>query len=175
MNETERHKIYAGMAEISRKWVSVMDTKAAFLSALNAGTLALIWIGLKLGEGRGPSFYLVVLATFFLLISLVVALEVVMPRTNFPQVFGKRLVTNSGSAPISFFGYVSSKYPASLANQFVADVDSMDEKAFAREQLEQHYVICHVVQTKSNKVVWSGHFWFVAALLATVSAILKGY
>jgi len=47
----DRLKIYMAMVETSRKWVSVMDTKAGFLSGLNALLLGYIWTGAKLMEG----------------------------------------------------------------------------------------------------------------------------
>jgi len=48
MDAGEKLKIYSAMAETSRKWVSAMDTKAGFISALNAGLLGFVWTGAKL-------------------------------------------------------------------------------------------------------------------------------
>ncbi|WP_087128854.1 hypothetical protein [Caballeronia concitans] len=51
MSDPDKLKAFQATAEISRKWVSVMDTKAAFVSAMNAALLVFVWTG-ELGKDR---------------------------------------------------------------------------------------------------------------------------
>ena len=49
MEQEDRLKTYQGFAETSRIWVSVYDTKAGFVFAMNTALLAFIWTGAKFG------------------------------------------------------------------------------------------------------------------------------
>ena len=64
MDSGEHLKVYQGFAE-NRKWVSVMDAKAGFISAMNAGVLTFIWSGAKLAFLEGAGRNLALLATAF--------------------------------------------------------------------------------------------------------------
>lgn len=174
MEDLDRFKAYSAMTETSRKWVSVIDTKAGFLSGLCAATLAFVWTGAKLADAQGCVRYLALSATVMLLTSLFLALKVVLPRISLRHAFGSDLTYAASHHPISFFGYVADKFPAKKHAQFVALVDAMDEKALAREALEQHYTICHVLQRKSSGVAWAGWIWLLASALVIVALGLRG-
>lgn len=174
MDDLDRFKAYSAMAETSRKWVSVIDTKAGFLSGLCALTLAFVWTGAKLGNAHGCIHYMAILATAMMLTSLFLALKVVLPRVTLRHAFGRDLRYSSSHHPISFFGYVAEKFPADKHAQFVTLVDTMDESALAREALEQHYTICHVPQIKSRGVAWAGWIWLLACALVVAALCLKG-
>jgi hypothetical protein len=45
VNDEDRLKTYQGFAEISRKWVSVLDAKAGFISAMSAALVGFVWAG----------------------------------------------------------------------------------------------------------------------------------
>ncbi len=174
MEDLDRFKAYSAMTEASRKWVSVIDTKAGFLSGLSAATLAFVWTGAKLADAQGIVRYLSLSATLMLLISLFLALHVVLPRVNLRHAFGRDLTYTNGHQPISFFGYVADNFPTEKHTLFISLVDTMDEKALAREALEQHYTICHVLQRKSRGVAWAGWIWLLASMLIIVALIIRG-
>lgn len=174
MEDIDRFKAYSAMTEASRKWVSVIDTKAGFLSGLCAATLAFVWTGAKLADAQGCVRYLALSATVMLLTSLFLALKVVLPRVSLRHAFGRDLTYTNGHQPISFFTYVADNFPADKHAKFVALVDAMDEKALAREALEQHYTICHVLQRKSRGVAWAGWIWLLASSLVVGALVLKG-
>ena len=102
MTNTDKLKTFASMAEITRKWVSVMDTKAGFISALNAGLLGFIWTGAKLIEGGYWQKGLALAATVFSFSSLIVALHIVLPRASLKHIFGRHTSYVEGFKPISF-------------------------------------------------------------------------
>jgi hypothetical protein len=174
VEDIDRFKAYSAMTEASRKWVSVIDTKAGFLSGLCAATLAFVWTGAKLADAQGCVRYLALSATVMLLTSLFLALKVVLPRVSLRHAFGRDLTYTNGHQPISFFTYVADNFPADKHAKFVALVDAMDEKALAREALEQHYTICHVLQRKSRGVAWAGWIWLLASSLVVGALVLKG-
>ena len=165
MTDAEKLKIYSAMTETTRKWVSVMYTKAGFISALNAGLLAFVWTGAKLIEGDFWQKYLALGATAFSLVSLFMALRVVLPCCTLKQVFGRNLAYVEDFKPISFYGFVAGNYPKGQDGRFIKDVMELDEKDLAKEALEQHFTISHVVQSKSNSVAIAGHFLKIALLL----------
>lgn len=173
MEDIDRFKAYSAMTETSRKWVSVIDTKAGFLSGLCAATLAFIWTGAKLGDAQGNVRCIVISATFMLLISLFLALKVVLPRVTLRHAFGMNLKYSNNHHPISFFGYVADNFPTAKHAEFVELVDAMDEKTLAREALEQHYTICHVLQRKSRGVAWAGWIWLLACGLVILALSLR--
>jgi putative intracellular protease/amidase len=174
MDELDRFKIYSSMAETSRKWVSAMDAKAGFISALCAASLAFIWTGAKLADSQGYVKALAITATLLILISLFIALRVILPRVILFHAFGKHLVYADDYHPITFFSYVAEKYPTEKHQQFLELVDSMDEKAFAREAIEQHYTISHILQRKSKGVAIAGWVWLIATAVVVVAMFLRG-
>ena len=171
----DRLKAYQAMAETSRKWANVMDTKAGFLSALNLGCLAFAWSSAKLHEGGGTwvlAFLLI--GTFFAASSLAVALHAVIPRGTLSEALGKKAKYAPGFKPISFYGFVASKYPAGKIHDFVIDVRNLDEELLATEALEQHYTISHVVQRKAARVVLAGVLCGLGVAFVAGGAIIKG-
>lgn len=173
MNITDRLKIYQGFAELGRKWSQVMDSKASFLSALNLALIGFIWTGAKLGEASGCPHMLGVLASVIAVASLFISLMVVLPRTTLKHVFGMNLEYTSGYRAVSFFGDVVRNYPQDKHEDFMVLIEAMSEEAFAREALEQHYTISHVVQKKSDGVARSGLLWFSAVIIVIVALFIK--
>ncbi|MEI8209308.1 MAG: Pycsar system effector family protein [Methylococcales bacterium] len=173
MNDSDKLKTFTAMAETTRKWVSVMDTKAGFLSALNAGLLGFIWTGAKLADGSCWSKGLAILATVFSLASLLVALWVVLPRASLKKIFGRNMSYVEGFKPISFYGFVADHYPKGEDGRFLEEVKKLDEDALIDEALEQHFTLSHIVQTKSNYVVIAGRFLMVGLLLAGAALFSK--
>lgn len=174
MEDLDRFKAYSAMTEVSRKWVSVMDTKAGFISALCGSVIVFIWTGAKLPEVPGIVRHLSLGATAMALISLFLSLSVVLPRITLGQAFGKKLTYSETHKPISFFGYVAENYPAKKHMEFVAHVDAMSAQELAREALEQHYTICHVLLQKSKGVALAGWIWFFSVALIAAALISKG-
>jgi len=174
MDDLDRFKAYSAMTEASRKWVSVIDTKAGFISALCGSAIVFIWTGAKLPEVCGAVRYLALGATAMALISLFLSLRVVLPRITLRQAFGQKLTYSETHKPISFFGYVADTYHPKEHMAFVAHVDAMGEKELAREALEQHYTICHILQQKSNGVALAGRAWLFSVALITAALISKG-
>jgi hypothetical protein len=173
MTDNEKLKIYSAMADTTRKWVSVMDTKAGFLSALNAGLLGFIWTGAKLIEINIWPRGLAVAATLFSLISLWVALRVVLPRASLAHVFGQRMTYAEDFKPISFYGFVADHYTKGEDGRFINDVKNLDDAALLNEALEQHFTTSHIVQAKSNCVAIAGLFLKIALLLTGMALFLK--
>ena len=50
MDSAERVRTYTAFAESTHRWVSVMDTKAGFLFAVNGALLTFMWVGARLGD-----------------------------------------------------------------------------------------------------------------------------
>jgi len=175
MTDADKLKTYAGMTETTRKWISVMDTKAGFISALNAGLLGFIWTGAKLTEGVGWNWpkCLALTATAAALASLLIALNIVLPRSSLEHVFGRGSKYVDGFKAISFYGYVAKHYPKGQDGRFLDDVKKLDDAALIDEALEQHFTISHVVQAKSNCVAKAGLLLKLALLLTGAALILK--
>lgn len=175
MNTADRLKVYQGFADLGRKWSQVMDAKAGFLSALNMALIGFIWTGSKLGETSGCLYILAFVATAIALISLFISLMVVSPRTTLKHTFGIDMEYTNGYRAVSFFGDVAKNYPPDRHEEFMNDVDAMDDEAFAREALEQHYTISHVVQKKSDGVARASILWFLAVIVVIVALLIEGY
>lgn len=169
MDDTDRLKIYQGFSEIGRKWSQVMDAKAGFLSALNVGLVGFIWTGAKLGDISGCAHMLGLLASVIATISLLISILVVSPRTTLRHAFGLDLEYSDGYRAVSFFGDVARNFPNSKHEEFIAKVDTMDAKSFAREALEQHYTISHIVQKKSDGVARASLLWFLAVVIVVIA------
>jgi hypothetical protein len=174
MKIEDRLKIYQGFAETGRKWSQIMDAKAGFLSTLSVALIVFIWTGAKIGEVSGYVHWLALSATVIALVSLFISLYAVVPRTTLKQIFDIDLEYANGYMAVSFFGYVANNYPHDKHNEFITAVDAMDEEGFAREALEQHYTISHVVQKKSNGIALASMFWFIAVITTIVALFLKG-
>lgn len=162
------------MAETTRKWVSVMDAKAGFLATLNAATLTFIWSVAKPGDVRGWGDVLALLATVLVLLSLFLALKVVLPRTRLRHAFGQTVEYINDYEPVTYFGFVATTYPSERHGDFLSKVDGLDELAFAREALEQHYTTCHVVQKKASGVAYAGWIWMLAIVLVVLALLVRG-
>lgn len=174
MDNLDRLMTYVSMAEATRKWVSVMDAKAGFLATLNAATLTFIWSVAKPGDAQGWGDFLALFATVLVLLSLFLALKVVLPRTKLQHAFGQSVEYTSNYEPVSYFGFVATTYPSERHADFLSRVDGLDELAFAREALEQHYTTCHVVQKKASGVAYAGWTWMFAIVLVVVGLLVRG-
>ena len=173
MNDDEKLKIYMTWADISRKWVSTMDSKAAFLSALNAGLLGFIWTGAKLVESNNCSKWFALCASMFSFASLFSALYTVLPRWSLRQIFGSNSRYVKDFKAVSFYGFVASHYPKGTESNFFSDVAKMDALDLNKEALEQHFTISHALQIKSNWVRNSGWLLLMALSLTVVGLLVK--
>lgn len=174
MDANDRLKTYQGFAEFGRKWSQVMDAKASFLSALNVALIGFIWTGAKLGDTSGCPYILGLTASMIATISLFISIMVVSPRTTLKHAFGFDLEYSNGYRAVSFFGDVARNYPHEKHEEFIAKVDAMDTEAFAREALEQHYTISHIVQRKSDGVARASFLWFLSVIVVIVALFVKG-
>lgn len=174
MKPEDRIKMYQTFTDLGRKWSSVMDTKAGFISTVNLALIGFIWSGAKLGDTTGWPHRLGLSATLLALISLYLAIKVVLPRTTLAHAFGAPLEYTKIHKAISFYGYVAANYPHQEHSNFIADVNAMSEEDFAREALEQHFTISHIVQKKSDGIVRSGIIWLLAIACTAVALAIKG-
>lgn len=165
-----RYKTFSAYAEISRKWVSVMDTKAGFVAALNLGLLGFLWTGAKLSEVQGLVRWLAMSATVFSIISIVSALWVAMPRETLREIFGRKVRWDPQNKPVSFYGFVASEYGVSDFERYRSYITGLDMTDLAQEALKQHFVICHSIAHKSQYVKRAG--LFLLAGLACVGVAL---
>ncbi|WP_205631429.1 hypothetical protein [Collimonas fungivorans] len=173
MKDEDKLKIYMAMAEVSRKWVTVMDTKAGFLSALNIAVLSFMWTGAKLLDAGGLAKGLGLISSALAIFSLFAALWTVFPRGSLQAVFGKHSRYTNDFKAISFYGYVSKTYPKGKEAHFFCDVLAMDAKALCREVLEQHYTICHSAVIKEKWVGRASMCLLLAMLLTGASLVAK--
>jgi len=74
MDAAERARIYGAFADATRRWVSVMDTKAGFLFAVNGALLTFMWIGARLGDVTPAARWLAIVASIGSLLALLAAL-----------------------------------------------------------------------------------------------------
>lgn len=170
MSNEDRYKAYTTFAEISRKWVTVLDTKAGFVAALNLGLLGFLWSGAKLFNFEGLTRWLTLSATALSLISLLAAIWVVLPRETLREIFGKKIRWDKTNLPVSFYGHVASEYATSDFSRFERYVANLDHESLAQEALKQHFVICHSVAKKSRALRTAGMF-LICALICVAIAI----
>lgn len=170
MDAETGYKTFSAYAEISRKWVSVMDTKAGFISALNLGILAFLWTGAKLSEVQGAVRWLAISATVLSLFSIVGAIWVAIPRETLKEIFGKKIRWDPNNKPVSFYGYVASEYDAADFQRYQSYVRGLEMTELAQEALKQHFVICHSVAKKSRYVRVAGLF-LLASLICVGTAL----
>jgi len=146
MTHEDRYKAYTAFAEVSRKWVTVMDTKAGFIAALNLGLLGFLWTGAKLFDFEGLTRWLRYRQPSFALISLLAAIWVVLPRETLKEIFGKKNPMGSGEPASQFLWFTSPlNYTTSDFSKFERYVADLDHERLAQEALKQHFVICHSV------------------------------
>jgi hypothetical protein len=173
MEIDDRLKMYLLFADVSRRWTSVMDAKAAFLSALNGGLLAFLWGGAKLGGWNNLEKMFGYGATLIALFGLMAALWTISPREKLSFVVGKRTRWQDNFKPVSFYGYVAKKYGKNDFKTMESDLAKMDDAQFAHEALEQHFNISRVIQTKSEWVFRTVILTFLALVLAGCALFIK--
>jgi|SRR5882672_3281348 len=175
MDAEQRFKVYAAFADNTRKWVSIMDAKAAFLSALNGVLIALLWAGIRLAEGASAPYARAagVASSVLALIALLVALWSIRPRESPSVIFGGKWEWSRDYQPFSFYGFISSRYSPAEFSKLESDLGKLDEAGLAREALEQHFTISHVLRAKSVCVARSGYLTVAAIVLAGAALLLR--
>lgn len=173
MKDEDRYKVFSSYADISRKWVAIMDAKAGFTAALNLGLLAFLWTGAKLSESEGCVRWLAVLATALSLCSICSAILAAMPRESLKQIFGGQMRWRSHYRPVSYYGYITTEYGKEEFPALKNHAMEMTMADFAREALEQHFVISHSVAKKSAFVKLAGVWLFSALACAGVALVIR--
>jgi hypothetical protein len=173
METADRLKTYVGFADIGRKWATVMDAKAAFLSALNAGQLAFLWGGMKFENWSEPSRSLGLISTCMTLLSLAMTLWVITPREKLSALVGRKSRWTEKYKPISFYGYIAKHYAEDGFEVLESDLAMMDEADFAREALEQHFAISRIIQKKSEWIQRAAFLTFAAVLCISAGLIIR--
>jgi hypothetical protein len=173
MEIDERLKIYLSFADVSRRWTSVMDAKAAFLSALNGGLLAFMWGGAKIESWDVFEKTLGYCATLIALFGLMAALWTIAPREKLSFIVGKRSRWQAEYKPVSFYGYIAKQYGKYDFKSMESDLSKMDAAQFAHEALEQHFNISRVIQTKSEWVFRTVILSLLALALAGGALFIK--
>ncbi len=173
MEPAERVKTYAAFAESTRRWIAVMDTKAGFLSALNGALLTFMWIGARLSDVLPAVKWMAFGASVFSLLALLAALWIIIPRQTPSVVLGRRMGWQGEYRPISFYGFVASRYADTDFRRFESDVAELDAADFSREALEQHFTVSRIVQAKSAWVTISGQLTLASMALAGAALLLK--
>lgn len=171
----ERYKTFSVYADISRKWVAVMDAKAGFIAALNLGLLAFLWTGAKLSEIDGSVRWLVLTASGLSLCSILSAIWVAMPRESLKQIFGGTMRWHSPYRPLSYYGYVASQYGRGDFTKLKSHAMEMQMSDLASEALEQHFVISHSVARKSVFVKLAGIILLVALTCAGAALLIRNF
>jgi len=173
MDAGERARIYAAFADASRRLASAMDAKGGFVFAVNGALLTFLWIGARMADVSPVTQWLAMTASFCAMLALLAALWVVVPRPS----IDRARYTRGGARPVSHYGYVAMRYAASDFAQFERDVGAFDDGDFAREALEAHFVVSHIVQAKSKWVAVAGVLTLAGMLLvgaALLSKLLNG-
>lgn len=169
----EQRKVFTAFAETTRKWVSVMDAKAAFLSALNGAVITFIWTGAKLTATSHWPERLGLIATGFALLGLLFALWAIAPRQSLRAVFGRSINWTGDYQPFSFYAFIATKYKPGDFELLASSVDRCEEKDFAREALEQHFTVSHVVYNKSLWVTRAGYLSMFAIFFTTLGLLAR--
>jgi hypothetical protein len=173
LDDEARYKTFSAYAEISRKWVAIMDAKAGFTAALNLGLLAFLWTGAKLSDSEGSVRWLTILATVLSLFSICSAIFVAMPRESLNQIFGVKMSWHGNYRPISYYGFVASKYGEKDFAVMEKDAAAMTMADIALEALEQHFVISHSIAKKSAFVKLAAVALFLAMICAGIALTIK--
>ena len=169
MNAAERARTYAMLADSTRRWVSVMDTKAGFMFAVNGALLTFMWTAARLGEVLALARWLAMGASLCSLLALLAALWIIIPRAAIGRL-------GAGSAeyrPISFYGYVARVYAAGEFGRFESDLAKLDDADFAREALEEHFTVSRIVEAKATWVSVSGGLTLASMALAGLALLVK--
>ncbi len=175
MEDEDRLKAWSSYAESSRKWAVTMDAKAGLLTALNMGLLALLWSGVKIQPVAEAARNFGVAATIFAILSITCAVLSARPGQSLSSIFsGKVNWVNLGSL-ISFYGYIASAYGNTEFEKFKRDADALTLAELAREALEQHFLISHVVARKSSWVTRATYLLLVAAFLTGIALLCRLY
>lgn len=174
MDIEDRLKTYLAFTDVSRKFTSVMDAKAAFLSALNGGLLAFLWGSAKVAEWAHPQKTVAMWATMIAIFAVLAALWVISPREKFSSLVGKRSRWEADYKPVSFYGYIAKQYGAGDFRNMEADLSKMDNEHFAHEALEQHFNISRIIQTKSEWIFKSVLMTFLALGLTAIALLIHG-
>lgn len=173
MENSERLKIYQAYAEISRKWTTALDAKAAFLSAMNGALLGFLWAATKLPDEIGLVHWLSLAATLLCASSLVGSLLVVLPRITLKSIYKDHKVHQPNHQAFSFYGYVASQYSAGYFEHFEDQIKRLTESDFLTEALEQHFTISHVAQKKTTWVGWAGGALIFAVFLTVIALVVR--
>src|SRR5258708_6068295 len=123
MEPAERLRVYSALADTTRRWVSVMDAKAAFLSALNCPVITFVWSGAKLTSTSNLAVLCGTAATVTALLGLVIALWVVAPRQSIEAVFGRTVSWSNKYKPFSFYAFIASTYRPSEFDTLASELD----------------------------------------------------
>lgn len=169
MEPAERVRTYTALAESTRKWASVMDTKAGFLSAINGALLTFMWVGARLTGVVPAAQWLAVAASLCSLLALLAALWIIIPRDS----IGRRSGAKDEYRPISFYGYVATRYADADYHQFGTELAGFDEADFSREALEEHFTVSRIVKEKAAWVSVSGALTLVSMGLAGIALLVK--
>jgi hypothetical protein len=172
MFDEDKLKTFLAYAEVSRKWVTVMDAKAGFIAALNLGMLAFLWTGAKLSEVDGVIKILAITASILSLVSIMSVIWSSIPRESLVHIFGVKLRWKDDSQPISFYGYIAIKYGPRDFTSYERHVRGLTTDQLAHEALKQHFVISHSVARKSAYVKLGG--WFLMTAILCVGGALLG-
>jgi hypothetical protein len=168
----ERLRIYASLADTTRRWIAVMDTKAGFISALNGALLSFMWIGAHLNEVHATVKWLALTASVLSLLALLAALSIIIPRQTISQARAEP-AWKPEQAPFSFYGYVAKRYSDAGFAEFEADLARLDDTDFSKEALEQHFTVSRIVQAKSDRVTLAVRLTMVSMALAGIGLIVK--
>jgi len=169
MVAAERARTYATLADSTRRWVAVMDTKAGFMFAVNGALLTFMWTAARLGEVLALAGWLAMGASLCSLLALLAALWIIIPRAAIGRL-------GAGSAeyrPISFYGYVARVYAAGEFGRFESDLAKLDDADFAREALEEHFTVSRIVEAKATWVSVSGGLTLASMALAGLALLVK--
>jgi pycsar effector protein len=168
MDAAERARTYATLADSTRRWVSVMDTKAGFMFAVNGALLTFMWTAARLGEVLALARWLAIGASLCSLLALLAALWIIIPRAA----IGRRAASSDGR-PVSFYGYVATAYAAGDFQHFERDLAKLDDADFAREALQEHFTVSRIVEAKATWVSVSGVLTLASMALAGLALLVK--
>lgn len=175
MEDEDRFKAWSSYAEISRKWVVLMDTKASFIAALNLGLLALLWSGAKIQDGGCATKWIGVAATLFIVASVSCAIWVALPRESLAAIFGKDIRWHGNYKPVSYYGFISQSYGQMDFAKFKDYASGLTQAQLAEEALEQHFVLSHAAARKSGFVKIAGFLLLAAASLSGLAVLTRLY
>lgn len=173
MSDEDRFKAFSAHADISRKWVAIMDAKAGFIAALNMGLLAFLWNGAKLSEAAGPVKWCAFGASLCSLCSVLFAIWVAMPRERLPQIFGRKVKGIAGRPAPSYYGYVANTFGHDGFDAMKLQLRAMTYADLADEAIEQQLVISHSVARKSKFVSGAGRLLLTALSFVGIGLFLK--